>query len=58
MSEKVKIKTKEPARKDAPDELQRELEDSFPASDPPSITQSELKPGHPERKMNRGAKKE
>ena len=31
-------------------ELDRELEDSFPASDPPSMTQPAPKPGGPERK--------
>lgn len=32
------------------DELDRELADSFPASDPPSMTQPAPKPGSPERK--------
>jgi hypothetical protein len=31
-------------------ELDRELADSFPASDPPSITQPNVKSGAPERK--------
>ncbi|MGH6851845.1 MAG: hypothetical protein ACREDJ_01345 [Methylocella sp.] len=31
--------------------LDRELADSFPASDPPSLTQSGLIPGGPERKI-------
>jgi hypothetical protein len=35
-------------------ELDRELGDSFPASDPPSLTQpGGLKPGGPERKDSR-----
>jgi hypothetical protein len=35
-------------------ELDRELEDSFPASDPPSMTQPAPKPGGPERKRSKG----
>ena len=31
-------------------ELDRELADSFPASDPPSVTQPRVKSGAPERK--------
>jgi hypothetical protein len=31
-------------------ELDRELADSFPASDPPSVTQPTVKSGAPERK--------
>jgi hypothetical protein len=31
-------------------ELDRELADSFPASDPPSVTQPRVKSGTPERK--------
>ncbi|SFK68944.1 hypothetical protein [Methylocapsa palsarum] len=49
MTEKVKIKTKEPSPKDSGDELERELKDSFPASDPPSITQNDVKAGDPQR---------
>lgn len=56
MTETVKIKTKEPAPKDSRDELERELKDSFPASDPPSITQGDLKAGDPERKPTLGKK--
>jgi hypothetical protein len=35
-------------------ELDRELEDSFPASDPPSMTQPAPKSGGPERKRSKG----
>ena len=35
-------------------ELDRELEDSFPASDPPSMTQPAPKRGGPERKRSKG----
>jgi hypothetical protein len=35
-------------------ELDRELEDSFPASDPPSMTQPAPRPGGPERKRSKG----
>lgn len=31
------------------DELERALEDSFPASDPPQMTQPDVKPGNPQR---------
>jgi len=31
------------------DELERALEDSFPASDPPQMTQPDVKPGGPRR---------
>jgi hypothetical protein len=33
--------------------LDRELEDTFPASDPPTITQPGVKPGAPEREQIR-----
>lgn len=33
-------------------QLDRELADSFPASDPPSITQPSIKSGAPERKSS------
>ena len=56
MTEKVKIKTKEPAPKESRDELERELMDSFPASDPPSITQGDIKAGDPERNSTIGKK--
>ncbi|PZR91523.1 MAG: hypothetical protein DLM68_03235 [Hyphomicrobiales bacterium] len=35
-------------------ELDRELADSFPASDPPSVTQPGIIPGGPERKIPGG----
>jgi hypothetical protein len=57
MTEKVKIKTKEPTPKDSGDDLERELKDSFPASDPPSITQNDIKTGDPERKPAPAKKK-
>jgi hypothetical protein len=31
------------------DELEQALEDSFPASDPPQMTQPDVKPGGPQR---------
>jgi hypothetical protein len=34
--------------------LDEELAESFPASDPPSITQPGIKPGAPERPIRRG----
>jgi hypothetical protein len=36
-------------KKQLDDDLDRELADSFPASDPPSVTQPAPKPGGPER---------
>ncbi|MGH6847400.1 MAG: hypothetical protein ACREC0_08160 [Methylocella sp.] len=38
--------------KDREKRLDRELADSFPASDPPSVTQPGLTPGGPERKTS------
>ncbi len=35
-------------------ELDRALEDSFPASDPPSMTQPPPRPGGPEQKRSKG----
>jgi len=39
--------------KDREKRLDRELADSFPASDPPSVTRPGLIPGGPERKIPR-----
>jgi hypothetical protein len=50
MSRKDKSETDEKRKKDEKsDELERELEDSFPASDPPSLTQPN-KSGAPDHK--------
>ncbi|HEY4847625.1 MAG TPA: hypothetical protein VIH87_07475 [Methylocella sp.] len=38
--------------KDKQNQLDRELADSFPASDPPSVTQPSIKSGAPERKSS------
>ena len=35
------------------EQLDRELEGTFPASDPPSVTQPGIKPGAPEREASR-----
>jgi hypothetical protein len=35
------------------EQLDRELEETFPASDPPSVTQPGVKPGAPEREFQR-----
>jgi hypothetical protein len=49
MIEKSKSETDEKAKHDAEDEeLEHELEDSFPASDPPSMTQPNRTPGSPD----------
>ncbi len=40
--------------KDQEKRLDRELDDSFPASDPPSMTQPGLIPGAPQRKIPSG----
>jgi hypothetical protein len=55
MTAKAKTKTdKKPKHensdKDKQKQLHRELADSFPASDPPSVTQPGVKSGAPERK--------
>ncbi|HET6377756.1 MAG TPA: hypothetical protein VFG05_05545 [Methylocella sp.] len=38
------------------EELERELEESFPASDPPSITQPGIKAGAPDHERRRPGK--
>ncbi len=49
MIEKSKSETDEKAKHDEKDEeLEHELEDSFPASDPPSMTQPNRTPGSPD----------
>ncbi|MGB6174798.1 MAG: hypothetical protein WBF43_00305 [Methylocella sp.] len=57
MTPKAKPKTdkkpKERSAKDQQKQLDRELADSFPASDPPSVTQPSVKSGAPERKPSR-----
>ena len=42
-----------PEKKQIDNKLDRELADSFPASDPPSLTQPAFKPGGPERNRSR-----
>ena len=64
MTAKAKAKTKKPrtqesARRqnsgqDREKRLDRELAESFPASDPPSVTQPGFIPGGPERKIPGG----
>jgi hypothetical protein len=67
MTAKAKAKTKKPQtqgtqesprrQSSGPDRekrLDRELAESFPASDPPSVTQPGLIPGGPERKIPSG----
>jgi hypothetical protein len=52
MNKKAKSKTTEERKHDATDdELERELEDTFPASDPPSLTQPG-RSGAPDRKAS------
>jgi hypothetical protein len=43
-------KTEEKAQKEQEELLNSELEDSFPASDPPSLTQPTTEMGGPDRK--------
>jgi hypothetical protein len=55
MTAKAKTKTgkkpkQENSGKDKQKQLDRGLADSFPASDPPSVTQPSIKSGAPERK--------
>ena len=53
MNKKAKSETAKERKHDAADdELERELEDTFPASDPPSLTQP-IKSGAPDRKAAR-----
>lgn len=64
MTAKAKAKTKKPrthetvrrqsSGQDQEKQLDRELAESFPASDPPSITQPGVGPGGPERKIPSG----
>ncbi|VTZ48635.1 conserved hypothetical protein [Methylocella tundrae] len=54
MVDKDKTPTKEQISKDQKDEeLEHELEDSFPASDPPSMTQPNGSPGAPDHDKKR-----
>lgn len=55
MSAKAKIETTESQQQTsrriaALEQLDQELEGTFPASDPPSVTQPGFKPGAPERR--------
>ena len=51
MTGKAKSETDDKRKHDeADEELERELEDSFPASDPPSMTQPSGKTGAPDHK--------
>jgi hypothetical protein len=67
MTAKTKAKTKKPrtpptqespmrqgSGQDREKRLDRELAESFPASDPPSVTQRGFIPGGPERKIPSG----
>jgi hypothetical protein len=67
MTAKAKAKTKKPrtpppqesprrqsSGRDREKRLDRELAESFPASDPPSVTQRGFIPGGPERKIPNG----
>jgi len=58
MTTKAKAKTEkkpkqETSGKDRQNQLDRELADTFPASDPPSVTHPSIKSGAPERKPSR-----
>lgn len=46
-------KTKKKSHKEQEKLLDRELEDSFPASDPPSLTQPTTEIGGPDRKRHK-----
>jgi len=46
-------KTKKESHKEQEKLLNRELEDSFPASDPPSLTQPTTEMGGPDRKRHK-----
>jgi hypothetical protein len=46
-------KTKEETHNEQDELLNRELEDSFPASDPPSLTQPTTETGGPDRKRHK-----
>lgn len=53
MTAKAKTKTDKKPKQEISGkdkQLDRELADSFPASDPPSVTQPSVKAGAPERK--------
>jgi len=52
-SERSETQGREKSAKKRQERLDRELEDSFPASDPPSVTQPGVKPGAPEREFQR-----
>jgi hypothetical protein len=64
MTAKAKVKTKKPrthentrrqsSGQDQEKRLDRELAESFPASDPPSVTQPGSSPGGPESKIPSG----
>jgi hypothetical protein len=64
MTAKAKAKAKKPRTQESPrrqrsgqdreKRLDRELAESFPASDPPSVTQPGFIPGGPERKIPSG----
>jgi hypothetical protein len=46
-------KTKEETHNEQDELFNRELEDSFPASDPPSLTQPTIEMGGPDRKRRK-----
>ena len=49
----VEEQSREKSANGLQEQLDRELEDTFPASDPPSVTQPGVKPGAPEREFRR-----
>jgi hypothetical protein len=50
MTKTDKKPKQETSGKDRQNQLDRELADTFPASDPPSVTHPSIKSGAPERK--------
>lgn len=66
MTTKAKAKAKKPPTQECPKRqssgrkremrLDQELAETFPASDPPSVTHPGLIPGGPERKISSGKK--
>jgi hypothetical protein len=52
-SETSETQGREKSAKVRQERLDRELEDTFPASDPPTVTQPGVKPGAPERSKGR-----
>ena len=57
MTERIKSKGAEKKTSHDDAKLDRGLEDSFPASDPPAVTQRQMKPGAPHEKKSEPVKK-